>query len=175
MFPLGHVTSKAERDLHMRLSICVLSFSVEYRDISCSPSFRPPMLVLICSVHFSSVARLSPTLCNPLNRSTPGLPVHHQLLESTQTHVHWVGDTIQPSHPLESPSPPALNLSSIRGFSNESALCIKWPKYWSFNSYKQAFWLQSHHFMVNRRGKVEAVTDLIFLGSKSTADGDCSH
>ena len=58
----------------------------------------------------SSVAQLCPTLCNPMNHSMPGLPVHHQLLESTQTHVHWVGDAIQPSHPLSSPSPPALNL-----------------------------------------------------------------
>ena len=63
------------------------------------------------SVWFSSVAQSCPTLCDPMNRSTPSLPVHHQLPESTQTHVHWVGDAIQPSHPLSSPSPPALNLS----------------------------------------------------------------
>ena len=79
MFPLGHVTSKAEKDLHMLLSISVLSFSVEYRDISCSPSFRPPRLVLISSVQFSSVAQFCPTLCNVLNHSRSGLPVHHQL------------------------------------------------------------------------------------------------
>ena len=60
---------------------------------------------------FSSVAQSCPTLCNPMNRSTPGLPVHHQLPEFTQTHVHRVGDAIQPSHPLSSPSPPALNPS----------------------------------------------------------------
>ena len=60
---------------------------------------------------FSSVAQLCPTLCNPMNCSTPGLPVHHQLLEFTQTHVHRVGDAIQPSHPLLSPSPPAPNPS----------------------------------------------------------------
>ena len=54
-------------------------------------------------------------LCNPINRSTPGLPVHHHLPESTQTHVHWVDDAIQPSHPLSSPSPPALNLSQHQG------------------------------------------------------------
>ena len=65
--------------------------------------------------------------------STPGLPVHHQLPEFTQTHVHWVGDAIQPSHPLSSPSPPAFNFPSIRVFSNESVLCIRWPKYWSFS------------------------------------------
>ena len=70
-----------------------------------------------------------------MNRSTSGLPVHHQLLESTQTHVHRVDDAIQPSHPLSSPSPPALNLSQHQGlfFSNESALRIRWPKYWSFS------------------------------------------
>ena len=60
---------------------------------------------------FSSVDQLCLTLCDPRNRSTPGLPVHHQFPEFTQTHVHWVGDAIQPSHPLSSPSPPALNLS----------------------------------------------------------------
>ena len=60
---------------------------------------------------FSSVTQSCPTLCNPMNRSTPGLPVHHQLLEFTQTHVHRVSDAIQPSHPLLSPSPPAPNPS----------------------------------------------------------------
>ena len=59
------------------------------------------------SVQFSSVTQSCPTLCNPMNCSTPGLPVHHQLPEFTQTHVHWVGDAIQLSHPLSSPSPPA--------------------------------------------------------------------
>ena len=87
----------------------------------------------ISSVQFSSVSQSCPTLCNPMNRSTPGLPVHHQLPEFTQTHVHRVGDAIQPSHPLSSPSPPALNPSSIRVFSNESTLCMRWPKYWSFS------------------------------------------
>ena len=64
--------------------------------------------------------------------SMPGLLVHHQLPESTQTHVHQVGDAIQPSHPLSSTSPPALNLSQHQSLSNKSVLCIKWPKYWSF-------------------------------------------
>ena len=68
------------------------------------------------SVQFSrSVAQSCPTLCDPMNRRMPGLPVHNQLLESAQTHVHWVGDAIQPSHPLSSPSPPALNLSQHQG------------------------------------------------------------
>ena len=65
--------------------------------------------------------------------STPGLPVHHQLPEFTQTHVHHVGDAIQPSYPLSSPSPPPLVSPSIRVFSSESVLCIRWPKYWSFS------------------------------------------
>ena len=66
-------------------------------------------------VQFSSVTQSCPTLCHPINHSTPGLPVHHQLLEFTQTHVHQVGDAIQPSHPLSSPSPPAFNLSQHQG------------------------------------------------------------
>ena len=64
---------------------------------------------------FSSVAQLCPTLCDPMNCSIPGLPVHHQLPEFTQTHVHRVSDAIQPSHPLSSPSPPAFNLSQHQG------------------------------------------------------------
>ena len=68
-----------------------------------------------CSVQFSSVAQLCLTLCDPMKRSTPGLPVHHQLLEFTQTHLHRVGDAIQPSHPLSSPYPPAPNLSQHQG------------------------------------------------------------
>ena len=66
-------------------------------------------------VQFTSVAQSCPTLCDPMNHSTPGLPVYHQLPESIQTHVHWVGDAIQASHPLSSPSPPALNLSQHQG------------------------------------------------------------
>ena len=65
----------------------------------------------ISSVQFSSVTQSCPTLYDPMNRSTPGLPVHHQFLESTQTHIHRVSDAIQPSHPLSSPSPPAPNSS----------------------------------------------------------------
>ena len=68
-----------------------------------------------------------------MNRSTPGLPVHHQLPEFTQTHVHRVGDAIQPSHPLSSPSPAPNPSQHQRVFSNESTLHMRWPKYWSFN------------------------------------------
>ena len=81
----------------------------------------------------SSVTQLCLTLCDPMDCSSPGLPVHHQLQEFTQTHVQWVGDAIQTSHPLSSASPPALNLSQHQVFSNESALHIRWPKYWSFS------------------------------------------
>ena len=84
------------------------------------------------SVQFSSVAQSCPTLCDLMNPSTPGLPVHHHLPEFTQTRVHQVSDAIQPSHPLSSPSPPAPN-PSIRVFSNESTLHMRWPKYWSFS------------------------------------------
>ena len=87
-----------------------------------------------CSrVQFSSVTQSCPILCDLMNCSTPGLPVHHQLPEFTQTHVHRVGDAIQPSHPLLSPSLPAPNSSSIRVFSNESTLRMRWPTYWSFS------------------------------------------
>ena len=84
-------------------------------------------------IQFSSVAQSCPTLCEPMNRSMPGLSVHHQLPEVTQTHVHQVSDAIQPSYPpssllLLSPIPP-----TIRVFSNVSTLRVRWPKYWSFS------------------------------------------
>ena len=68
-----------------------------------------------------------------MNHSTPGLPVHHQLLEFTQTQVHRVSDAIQPSHPGSSPSPPPHNPSHHQSFSNESTLHMRWPRYWSFS------------------------------------------
>ena len=85
------------------------------------------------SVQFSSVAQLCLTLCDPMDCSTPGFPVRHQFLELAQTCVRWVGDAIQPSH-LYSPLLllPSI-FSSIRVFSNESFLHIRWPKYWSFS------------------------------------------
>ena len=85
------------------------------------------------SVQFSSVAQLCLTLCDFMDCSTPSLPVHHQLLELTQTHVRRVSDAIQPSYPLSSPSPPVLNLSQHQSLSNESVLHIRWPEYWSFS------------------------------------------
>ena len=71
---------------------------------------------LASPVQFNSVSQLCLTLCDPMNRSTPGLPVHHQLMEFTQIHVHWLGDAIQPSHPLSSLSAPTFNLSQHQGF-----------------------------------------------------------
>ena len=83
---------------------------------------------------FSSVVQSCLTLCDPVDCSTPGVPVHHQLPELAQTHVHQLSDAIQPSHPLLSPSRPAFNLSQHQVFSNELILLIRWPKYWSFRS-----------------------------------------
>ena len=117
-------------------------------------------------IQFSSVAQSSSTLCDPMNHCKPGLPVPHQLPESTQTHVHWVGDAIQPSHPLLSPSPPAFNLSQYQGvckwvsFSHQVAKVLEFqlqyqsfqwtnssvylwrphkPAFWSYFSMKLAF------------------------------------
>ena len=85
------------------------------------------------SVQFSSVAQSCLTLCDPMDCSTPGLPVYHQHPEFTQTHVHWVSDAIQPSHPLSSPSPPALNLSQHQGLFKWVSSSIRWPKHGSFS------------------------------------------
>ena len=91
------------------------------------------MIQWTSSVQFSSVTQSCLTLCEPMNCSTPGLPVHHQLPEPTRTHVHWVGGAIQPSHPLASPSLPTFNLSQHQGQFKWVRFCIRWPKYWSFS------------------------------------------
>ena len=103
-------------------------------------------IALTQSVQFGSVAQSCSILWDPMNLSTPGVPVHHQLLEFTQTHVHWVSDAIQPSHPLSSPSPLAPKPSQHQGlfqwptsfptsFQPKSfpTLCMRWPKCWSFS------------------------------------------
>ena len=82
---------------------------------------------------FSSVTWSHPTLCNPMDCTTPGLSVHHQLPEFTQTHVHCVSDAMQPSHPLSSPSPPSFNPCLHQGLFSKTVLHIRWPKYWSFS------------------------------------------
>ena len=87
----------------------------------------------IISHQFSSVAQSCPTLCNPMNCSTPGFPVLHHFLQLTQTHVHRVGDAIQPSHPLSSPFPPTFSLSQYQGLFQSVRSCIRWPKYRSFS------------------------------------------
>ena len=84
------------------------------------------------NIQFTSVTQPCPTLCDPVDGSSPGLSVHRQLPEFTQTHVHWVGDAIQPSHPLSSFLLPSTFLS-IRVFSNESVPHIRWPKYLNFS------------------------------------------
>ena len=82
---------------------------------------------------FSSVVQSCLSLCNPMNHSMPGLPVHHQLQEFTQTHVHRVSDAIQPSHLCRPLLLPPSIFPSFRVFTKESVLCIRWPKYWSFS------------------------------------------
>ena len=101
---------------HYSYFIMVLSVIIYKRD-ELGNKKKSLLLTFInhISVQFSSVTQLCPTLCDPMNRSAPGLPVHHQLPKSTQTHVHPVGDAIQPSYPLLSPSPPAPNPSQHQG------------------------------------------------------------
>ena len=82
---------------------------------------------------FSSVAQSCPILCDPMNLSTLGFPVLHYLLEFAQTDVHCISDANQVSRPLSSPLPPALNISQTQGLFCESALCIRWTKFWSFS------------------------------------------
>ena len=91
------------------------------------------------SVQFSSVTQSCPTLYDPMNHSMPGLPVHHQLLEFTQTLVHWVGDAIQPSHPLSSPSPPALNLCQHQGLFHWVSSSHQVAKILEFQLQRQSF------------------------------------
>ena len=88
---------------------------------------------IIIKFQLSSVAQLCPSLCNPMNRSTPGLPVHHQLPEFTQTHVHQVGDATQPSYLLSSPSPPAPNPSQHQRLFQWVNSLREVAKYWSFS------------------------------------------
>ena len=94
---------------------------------------RGKFIAINTYIQFSSVTQSCPTLCDPMDCSMPGLSVHHQLLKLTQTHVHWVGDATQTSHPLLYPSPPTFNLSQNQVFSSEWVLRIRWPKYWSFS------------------------------------------
>ena len=98
----------------------------------CTKCFLSTSKMMNCPVQFSSVAQLCLTLCNPMDCSTPGFPIHHQLPELAQTHVHRVDVAIQPLHPLSSPSP-LPSKTQHQGLSNESVLRIRWPKDWSFS------------------------------------------
>ena len=92
------------------------------------PSVSPPQRYV-----YHVVAPSCLTVCDPMDCTTPGFLFLHHLLELAQTHVHWVSDVIQPSHPLSSPSPPAFSLSQHQGLFQELALRIRWSKYWSFS------------------------------------------
>ena len=120
------------------------------------------------SVRFSSVAQSCPTRCDPMNRGTPGLPVHHQLLESTQTHVHQVGGAIQPPHPLYSPSLPALNLSQYQGLFKWVSSSHQMAKYWSF-SFKSVLPMNIQD------GFPIGLTILISLLSKGSQESSPTH
>ena len=116
-------------------------------DGDCSHEIRRRLLlggkVMTILVQFSSVAQSCLTLCDPMNCSMPGLPVHHQLPEFTQTHVHWVGDVIQPSHPLSSPSPPAFNLSQHQGLFKWVSSTHQVAKILEFQL--QHLWVEKYH------------------------------
>ena len=121
-------------------------------DGDCSHEIKGRLLLgkkaMINSVQFSSVTQSCPTLCNSMNHSTPGLPVHHQLPEFTQTHVHHVGDTIQPSHPLSSPSPPAPNPSQHQGLSQWVSSSHQMAKVLEFQLQHQSFqWIFRTDFL----------------------------
>ena len=115
---------------------------------TCTSLFLSNCLLDICTwmsnwylqLQFSSVAQLCPTLCDPMNRSTPGLPVHHQLPEFTQTHVHQVSDTIQPPHLLSFPSPPTFYLSQHQGLFKWVSSSHQVAKVLEFQLQHQSFW-----------------------------------
>ena len=143
----SHLKSSPTRSLEHRVPPSTLSSlrgcwrsaaAAAQGSVSAEADGKCPCSVTGNALQFSSVAQLCPTLCDPMDCSKPGFPVHHQLPELAQTHVHWVSDAIQPSHPLLSPSP-TFNLSSIRVFSNESVLHIRWPKYWEFQLQHQSY------------------------------------
>ena len=130
-----HKKSQTPNTISLLSSQSVHSISITNQGIL--PRLFVPKLLIqsqtVFAYQFSSVAQGYPTLCGLMDCSTPGFPVHHQLLELTQTHVHWVSDAIQPSHLLLSPCLPPSIFPSIRAFSSESVLWVRWPKYWSFS------------------------------------------
>ena len=148
----------AQENMTVSLSVChevmgpdamILVFSV----LSFKPAFSFSFtfikrLFSSSSVQFSSVTQSCPTLCDPMDYSPPGLPVHHQLLEFTQTHVHWVGDAIQPSHPLSSPSPSASNHSQPQGLFKSVSSSHRVGKVLDFQLQHQSFqWIFRTDFL----------------------------
>ena len=101
---------------------------------SLTPLYQEYSKRFTCIRQLSSVAQLCLTLCDPMNCSMPGFSVYHYLPEFAQTHVYWVSDAIQTSHPLLPPAPLVISFPSIRVFSSESALHIRWPNYWTWAS-----------------------------------------
>ena len=153
------------KDLSSSAALVLVSNKTKYNTSSCTSSWKiyhtepniiaflsamvdsPTRIVYHSSVQFSSVTQSCPTLCDSMNCSTSGFPVHHQLLEFTQTHVHWIGDAIQPSHTLSSPSPPALNLSQHQGL-------FKWVSSPHQVAKVLEFQLQHQSFQRTRRTEV---------------------
>ena len=106
------------------------------------------VLMELCMYSVQISCSICLTLCNTMNHSMPGLPVHHQLPEFTQTYVHWVGDAIQPSHPLSSPSPPALNLSQHQGLFKWASSSHQVAKVLEFQLQHQSFqWIFRTDFL----------------------------
>ena len=142
-FGTSHILSEAPDKCHLLNPWLILQWSyslhesvflfsyVQSASFSCYPWWLNSPRNLCAQ--FSSVAQLYLTLCDPMDWSTPGLSVHQQLLDFTQTHVDLVSNAIQPYHPLSSPCPLPSIFPKIRAFSNESVLRIRWPKYWSFS------------------------------------------
>ena len=106
---------------------------------SCSPNHKLGRNLMIIMIQFSSVTQSCPAFCDPMNCSTPGFPIHHQLLESTQTYIHHIGNAIQPSHPLSSPSPPTFNLSQNKNL-------LQWVSSWHQVVKALGFQLQHQSF-----------------------------
>ena len=125
------------------------SIMVYHRRLNLIPCERQKDLICVyVSVQFSSVGQSCPTFCNPMDCSTPGLPVHHQLPEVTQTHVYWVGDAIQPSYPLSSPSPPTFNVSQHQGLFKWVSSLHLMAKVLEFQLWHQSFpWIFKTDFL----------------------------
>ena len=140
-FQMSHLFASGSQSIGVSASASVLPINIQ--------DWFPWLVWSPCSpVQFSSVAQSCPTHCNPMNHSTPGLSVHQQLPESTQTHVLWVGDAIQPSHPLASPSHPALNLFQHQGLFKWVSSLHQMAKVLEFQLQNQSFqWIFRTDFL----------------------------